>query len=96
MKKLRKYRFYPGTYDTIWYYIALYWGTMLQAGRPRVRDSMKWISSIYLILPAAMDPGDHSVSNRNEYQKQKIMFLGNRAWPVRRANNLAAICEPIA
>jgi hypothetical protein len=23
------------------------------------------------------------------------MFLGSRAWPVRRADNVAAICEPI-
>jgi hypothetical protein len=27
--------------------------------------------SIYLTLPAALDPGVYSVSNRNEYQKQK-------------------------
>jgi hypothetical protein len=27
--------------------------------------------SIYLILPAALCPGVHSASNRNEYQKQK-------------------------
>jgi hypothetical protein len=26
---------------------------------------------IYLILPAALGPGVHSASNRNEYQKQK-------------------------
>jgi hypothetical protein len=29
------------------------------------------IFSIYLILPAALSPGVHSASNRNEYQKQK-------------------------
>jgi hypothetical protein len=27
--------------------------------------------SVYLILLAALDPGVHSASNRNEYQKQK-------------------------
>jgi hypothetical protein len=27
--------------------------------------------SIYLILPAALDPGIFSASNKNEYQKQK-------------------------
>jgi hypothetical protein len=27
--------------------------------------------SIYLILPAAVGPGDYSASSRNEYQKQK-------------------------
>jgi hypothetical protein len=26
---------------------------------------------MYLILPAALGPGLHSVSNRNEYQKKK-------------------------
>jgi hypothetical protein len=29
------------------------------------------MSSIYLILPAALGSGVHSASNRNEYQKQK-------------------------
>jgi hypothetical protein len=32
--------------------------------------------SIYLILPAALGPGVHSVSNRNEYQKQKSNVSG--------------------
>jgi hypothetical protein len=27
--------------------------------------------SIYLILPAALGPGVYSVSNRNEYQRQR-------------------------
>jgi hypothetical protein len=27
--------------------------------------------AIYLILPAALDPGIYSASSRNEYQKQK-------------------------
>jgi hypothetical protein len=27
--------------------------------------------SIYLVFPAALDPGVYSASNRNEYQKQK-------------------------
>jgi hypothetical protein len=35
-------------------------------------------------------------SNRNEYQKQKIiMFLGSRALPVCKVDILTAICEPI-
>jgi hypothetical protein len=36
----------------------------------------------------------HSASNRNEYQKQ-IMFLGSRARPVLKVDNLTAICVPI-
>jgi hypothetical protein len=51
-------------------------------------------SSIYLILPAAIGSGVYSASNRNEYQKQEIMFLGSRARPGDRAKNLTAICEP--
>jgi hypothetical protein len=68
---------------------------VLQDGRSRVRDPMRYIVSIYLIVPAALGPGVHSASNRNEYQKQKINFFpGSRERPVRRAGNLTAICEP--
>jgi hypothetical protein len=35
-----------------------------------------WFLSIYLILPAVLGPGVYSVSNRNEYQKQKINVSG--------------------
>jgi hypothetical protein len=35
-----------------------------------------FFSSIYLILPAALGPGVHSASNRNEYQKQKNNVSG--------------------
>jgi hypothetical protein len=51
--------------------------------------------SIYLILPAALGPGVHSAPNRNEYQNQKIMFLGSRARPAHRAGKLTVIYEPI-
>jgi hypothetical protein len=40
--------------------------------------------SIYLIVPAALDPGVYSASNRNEYRKQKKKFLGSRALPARK------------
>jgi hypothetical protein len=33
-----------------------------------------------LILPATLNPGDYSGSNRNEYRSRKIMFLGSRVW----------------
>jgi hypothetical protein len=48
--------------------------------------------SIYLILPAALGPGFHSASNRNELQQ---IFLENKARPVRKADNLTVIFEPI-
>jgi hypothetical protein len=50
---------------------------------------------MYLILPAALGPGIYSASNGNEYQKQKKSFWGGKARPVRKADNLTAICEPI-
>jgi hypothetical protein len=52
--------------------------------------------SIYLILPAALGPGVYSASNKNEYQKHKnIFFWEVKQLPVRRADNVTAICEPI-
>jgi hypothetical protein len=36
-------------------------------------------------------PGVHSATNRNEYQKQKNI-LRNKVKPVRKAGNLTAIC----
>jgi hypothetical protein len=57
-------------------------------------DEVTDFFSIYLILPAALDPGVYSASNRNEYQKHTIMFLGVKARSVRRADNHTTICEP--
>jgi hypothetical protein len=51
--------------------------------------------SIFLILPAALGPGVYSASNRNEYQKLRNNVSGSTARSVRRADNHAAICEPI-
>jgi hypothetical protein len=39
-------------------------------------DEVNEFFSIYLILPAALDPGVYSVSNKNEYQKQKSNICG--------------------
>jgi hypothetical protein len=43
---------------------------MLQAGRSRVLWDERLLS-LYLTLPVALGLGVYSVSNRNEYQKQK-------------------------
>jgi hypothetical protein len=48
----------------------------------------------YLILPAALGPGVQSASNRNEYQKQKNMFLESGERPVRKVDNFTDICGP--
>jgi hypothetical protein len=50
---------------------------------------------IYRSLQAVLGPGVYSAYNRNEYQKQKELFLESRARPVRKADNLTAIREPI-
>jgi hypothetical protein len=49
---------------------------------------------MYLILLATLGPGAFSVSIRSTGSIQ-IMFLGNKARPVHRADNLAVIFEPI-
>jgi hypothetical protein len=43
---------------------------MLQTGRLRVRDPMKWMNFFNLPnAPASLGPGVYSASNRNEYQE---------------------------
>jgi hypothetical protein len=51
-------------------------------------------SSIYLILTAALGHRVYSASNRNDYQKHKVMFLGKKVPPVRGADKFTAIREP--
>jgi hypothetical protein len=52
--------------------------------------------SIYLILLSALGPRVYSASNRNEYLKHIIIkSLGSIVLPVRRTDNLTAICESI-
>jgi hypothetical protein len=63
-------------------------------GREFETRRSEYISSIHLILQAALGLEVHSASNRNEY-RSRIMFLGNRARLVHRGDNLAAICEPV-
>jgi hypothetical protein len=70
---------------------------MLRTGRSRgsIPDEVDF--KIYLILPAALDPGVYSqplteMSTRN---RKIIMFLGSKVRLVRRTDNPTAICEPI-
>jgi hypothetical protein len=49
---------------------------------------------IYLIFPATLGHGFYSSSKRNEYLKQKIMFLWSGELPMRRDYNLTTISEP--
>jgi hypothetical protein len=68
---------------------------MTQARRSRIQDpTRQFFFSIYLIPSAALGLGIHSASNRNEYQKQKIAFLGSRARPMRWADNITGNYEP--
>jgi hypothetical protein len=73
------------------YYEMRHYATILKVASTRPRLG-QWIFSIYVILPASLSPGVYSASNRNEYQKQKTIFLGSRARPTHKADNLTAIC----
>jgi hypothetical protein len=56
---------------------------------------MRQFFSIDLILSAALGPGIIQLLTEMSIGSRKIMFLGSKAWPVSRAVNLTAICEPI-
>jgi hypothetical protein len=61
---------------------------MLQTGRSGFQTWwVEWIFSLYLILPAALDPGVYSTRSRKN-------FL-SRARPMRRPDDFTAICETI-
>jgi hypothetical protein len=52
---------------------------MLQAGKvagSSLDEMNDFFFSIYIILPVALDLGFYSVSNRNEYQKQRNNVSG--------------------
>jgi hypothetical protein len=53
---IKKYFLYIRVYFTGAGGSVVGWGTMLQAGRSRVRVLIRWILLIYLILPAALWP----------------------------------------
>jgi hypothetical protein len=52
------------------------WGTMLQAGRSRVRVPMRWI--FFSTFQPHYGPGVDSASNRNEYQESYWGVKGGR------------------
>jgi hypothetical protein len=76
-----------------WRHAVAYYATSRKVAVSRP-DEVNGFLKIYLILPAALGPGVHSASNRNEYRKQKNNVSWRRAWPVRGADNLIAIWEP--
>jgi hypothetical protein len=47
----------------------------------------------FLILLSSVSPGVYSAHSRNDYQEQKKMFLGSRARPADKADNLTVICD---
>jgi hypothetical protein len=38
-------------------------------------EGVEFFFSVYLILPAALRPGVYSASNKNEYHKQKKIYI---------------------
>jgi hypothetical protein len=68
------------------------WGTMLQAGRSRVRFpiwSLDFFSQLTESFQPHYGPGVDSASNRNEYQKS---FSGNRLTSPPSVNRLSSKC----
>jgi hypothetical protein len=51
----------------------------------------QWISSIYLIIPATLNPGVYTASVQDAGKKN----LRSKARPLFETDNLTAICEPI-
>jgi hypothetical protein len=65
------------------------WGTVLQAGRSRIR--LPTCSFDFLNLP---NPSSHNVGWLSPYQKWiPGIFLGSNALPIHKADNLTATCE---
>jgi hypothetical protein len=73
------------------------WGTTLQAGRSRASRPNEAITICLNLanLSSRADPGVYSAWKENEYQKQKKKFLGSRARPAHKSDNLTTICVPI-
>jgi hypothetical protein len=54
------------------------WGTMLQAGRSRVRVPVRWIFLFNQSFQPHYGPGFDSASNRNKYQESSWRVKGGR------------------
>jgi hypothetical protein len=70
--------------------------TMGQAGWSQVLfliRSLKFLSRPIIFSPS-MALGFTQPITKIKIRRRKIMFLGNRARPVHKANNLTANCEP--
>jgi hypothetical protein len=50
--------------------------------------------SIYLIFPAALGLGFTQPLTEMSTRSRKLMFLGSKVWPVRRADNLTELTIP--
>jgi hypothetical protein len=85
-------------FRSIYCYIAyrfciIGWGSMLRAGRSRVRDSMFWLFFFNVHNPSSPTRPIQPVTEMST-RDRKIMFLGSRTRQGREADNLTAICEP--
>jgi hypothetical protein len=68
------------------------WGTMLQAGKPRIRFSMKSLILFNLPNPSIRNMVLRSTQPLTEMRTRKIP--GGKGRPAHKADNLTAICEP--
>jgi hypothetical protein len=60
-----------------------------------IPDEVIELFSIYLILQPHQALGFTQPLTDMSTREKKKMFMGSRARPVRKADNLTAICEPI-
>jgi hypothetical protein len=73
-------------------------GTDLHATRRKVAGLRPdEVNNFYVsqILPAALGPGIYSASNKCIPEEEIKQFLRSRARPMREANNLTVVYEPI-
>jgi hypothetical protein len=69
------------------------WGTILQAGKLRVRVPIRWIFFVNLPNPSSRTTALVSTQPLTEMSTRNLP--GDKWWPARKADNLTAICEPI-